>query len=65
MPGALWLDADALVAAALKDLSRGRVISTPSVRYKALMLVLRHAPRSGVRRVSRALSDRRSSSLPQ
>ena len=65
MPGALWLDADDLVEAALKDLSRGRVISTPSVRYKALMLVLRHAPRSGVRRVSKALSDRRSSSLPQ
>jgi short-subunit dehydrogenase len=65
MPGALWLDADALVEGALADLSRGRVISTPSLRYKALMLVARHAPRSGIRRVSRALSDRRRGSLPQ
>lgn len=63
MPGLLWLDADELVSGALKDLARGRVVSTPSVRYKALMLVVRHAPRSGVRRVSRALSDRRRSSL--
>lgn len=63
IPSALWLDADALVAEALKDLERGRVISTPSLRYKALMLVARHAPRSGVRRVSRALSGRRRSSL--
>jgi short-subunit dehydrogenase len=65
MPGALWLDADALVAGALRDLSRGRVISTPSARYKALMFVARHAPRSGIRRVSKALSSRRRSSLPQ
>jgi short-subunit dehydrogenase len=65
MPGVLWLDADELVAGALRDLSRGRVISTPSARYKALMLVARHAPRSGVRRLSKALSARRSSTLPE
>lgn len=63
MPAALWLDADALVEAALRDLGRGRVVSTPTLRYKALMLVARHAPRSGIRRVSRALSTRRRSSL--
>ncbi|RIX31198.1 SDR family NAD(P)-dependent oxidoreductase [Amnibacterium setariae] len=65
MPDALWLDADDLVAAALRDLLRGRVVSTPSARYKALMFVARHAPRSGIRRVSKALSDRRRSSLPE
>lgn len=65
MPGVLWLDADDLVAGALRDLSRGRVVSTPSARYKALMFIARHAPRSGIRRVSRALSDRRRSSLPE
>jgi hypothetical protein len=65
LPAALWLDADALVAAALRDLSRGRVVSTPSARYKALMFVARHAPRSGIRRVSRALTERRRSSLPE
>jgi len=64
MPDPLWLDADAVVAAALRDLGRGRVVSTPSLRYKALMLLARHAPRSGVRRVSKALTDRRRSSLP-
>jgi short-subunit dehydrogenase len=63
MPSALWLDADDLVEAALKDLSRGKVVSTPSARYKVLMAVARHAPRAGIRRVSRALSDRRRSSL--
>ena len=65
MPSALWLDADELVDAALKDLSRGRVVSTPSARYKALMLIVRHAPRGGVRWVSKALSDRRSSTVSQ
>ena len=65
MPSALWLDADDLVAAALRDLSRGRVVSTPSARYKALMFLARHGPRSGVRWVSKALSGRRSSSLPE
>ena len=63
MPSALWLDADDLVESALHDLSRGRVVSTPSLRYKALMLLVRHGPRSGVRRISRALSSQRSSSL--
>lgn len=64
IPGGLWIDADALVAAALADLARGRVVSIPTARYKALMLVARHAPRSGVRAVSRALSGRRRSTLP-
>lgn len=63
IPGALWLDADDLVAAALRDLARGRVVSIPSARYKALMFVARHAPRRGIRRVSRALSSQRGSSL--
>ncbi len=65
MPAALWLDADDLVEAALRDLSRGRVVSTPSLTYKALMLAVRHGPRGGVRRISRALSSRRSSSLAE
>jgi short-subunit dehydrogenase len=63
IPEALWIDADELVAAAMKDLVRGRVVSIPTVRYKSLMFLARHAPRGGVRAVSRALSGRRSSSL--
>jgi short-subunit dehydrogenase len=43
-PGWLWLDADAVVAECLRDVARGRAVSIPSRRYRALVLVLRHAP---------------------
>jgi uncharacterized protein len=63
IPEVLWIDADVLVAAALKDLVRGRVVSVPTVRYKTLMVLARHGPRGGVRAVSRVLSGRRRSTL--
>lgn len=63
IPEALWIDADALVADALRDLVRGRVVSIPTLRYKSLMFLVRHGPRSGIRAVSRALSGRRSGNL--
>jgi short-subunit dehydrogenase len=63
IPEALWIDADELVAGALKDLVRGRVVSVPTTRYKALTFLARHGPRGGVRAVSRVLSGRRSSNL--
>lgn len=59
-PEAAWLDAEDVVAAALADVRRGVVISTPSLRYKALSALLRVAPRSAVRAVGsyrRALPD--------
>ena len=56
IPEALWIDADALVADALRDLVRGRVVSIPTLRYKSLMFLVRHGPRGGIRAVSRALS---------
>jgi short-subunit dehydrogenase len=46
VPGWMWLDADKLVAAALADLSRGKSLSVPDPRYKALMGVVKMAPRS-------------------
>jgi uncharacterized protein len=55
----MWLDADALVAECLKDVAAGKVISIPSIRYKALILAARHAPRGMVRTVSRLLSSGR------
>jgi short-subunit dehydrogenase len=64
IPEALWIDVDDLVAAALRDLVRGRIVSIPTVRYRSLMFLARHAPRGGVRAVSRVLSGRRRSSLP-
>ncbi|SER57729.1 hypothetical protein SAMN04487983_1018119 [Streptomyces sp. yr375] len=46
IPGWLWLDADKLVAAALEDLARGRSLSIPDPRYKALMGVVKVMPRA-------------------
>ncbi|MFD9564752.1 SDR family NAD(P)-dependent oxidoreductase [Streptomyces sp. NPDC059994] len=45
IPGWLWLDADKLVSAALSDLARGKTLSIPDPRYKALMGVVKLAPR--------------------
>ncbi|MFJ8309114.1 MULTISPECIES: SDR family NAD(P)-dependent oxidoreductase [unclassified Streptomyces] len=45
IPGWLWLDADKLVAAALSDLARGKSLSIPDPRYKALMGAVKLAPR--------------------
>lgn len=45
IPGWMWLDADKLVAAALADLARGKTLSIPDPRYKALMGVVKVAPR--------------------
>ncbi|GLZ01589.1 SDR family NAD(P)-dependent oxidoreductase [Actinoplanes sp. NBRC 103695] len=59
IPGPLWLDATFVAEQALHDADRGRVISNPSVRYKALIWFARHLPRSAMRGVSRALSGRR------
>jgi short-subunit dehydrogenase len=59
IPEPLWLDADALVAECLDDVARGKVVSIPSRRYRALMLAVRHAPRSAVRTASRKLSSSR------
>ncbi|MFJ6751462.1 MULTISPECIES: SDR family NAD(P)-dependent oxidoreductase [unclassified Streptomyces] len=45
IPGWMWLDADKLVAAAMKDLTRGKSLSIPDPRYKALMGAVKLAPR--------------------
>jgi short-subunit dehydrogenase len=45
IPGWMWLDADKLVAAALSDLARGKSVSIPDPRYKALMGVAKVVPR--------------------
>lgn len=45
IPGWMWLDADKLVSSALADLARGRTLSVPDPRYKALMGVVKLAPR--------------------
>src|SRR3954447_21759793 len=46
IPRFLWLKPDALVAACLRDVAAGKVISIPSRRYRALIFAARHAPRT-------------------
>jgi short-subunit dehydrogenase len=53
IPGWLWLDADDVVRVALDDLRKGRAISVPSLRWKAVLLVSRLVPRGLVERVAR------------
>ncbi|WP_166981557.1 SDR family NAD(P)-dependent oxidoreductase [Paramicrobacterium fandaimingii] len=44
IPSWMWLDADAVVATALKDAGRGRAVSIPSLRYRALVSASRIVP---------------------
>jgi hypothetical protein len=59
MPQAGWIDVDDLVSQALRDVERGRTISVPTKRYKALVGLARHAPRPVVRAISGRISDAR------
>ena len=52
-PDLAWLNAEDVVAAALADVRRGVVISTPSLRYRAVSAAARIAPRSAIRAVGR------------
>ena len=47
--GPLWLDADRVVSDALADLARGKVVSVPSVQYKAIAAAVDLLPRALVR----------------
>ena len=53
VPRWMWLNSDKLVAAALADLERGRTVSVPSLRYKVLATLARHAPTSLVARAAK------------
>ena len=53
LPELAWLNADAVVSAALADVRRGAVISTPSLRYGVLAEVARLLPRAAIRAMSR------------
>ncbi|MFJ9628820.1 SDR family NAD(P)-dependent oxidoreductase [Streptomyces sp. NPDC091280] len=46
IPNWMWLDADKLVAAALTDLARGKSLSIPDPRYKALMGLVKVTPQA-------------------
>lgn len=59
IPGPLWLDADDVVGEALADVAKGKVVSIPSKRYKVLIFLLRHVPRSLVRAASTRINSSR------
>jgi uncharacterized protein len=44
LPGWVWLDADRVVDGCLADARRGRAISIPTLRYKALVSIMRRVP---------------------
>ncbi len=50
-PAWMWLAADRVVAEGLADVRSGVIISVPSKRYKALLLLVKALPRTVVRRV--------------
>lgn len=62
LPEPGWLPAEQVVRESLDHLAAGRVVSIPSRRYRVLTTVLRHAPRSLVRRGSNEVSRRRTRS---
>ncbi|GAA3449315.1 SDR family NAD(P)-dependent oxidoreductase [Dactylosporangium matsuzakiense] len=52
-PGWVWLDADTVVRAALRDLRRGRPVSVPGWINRVAVFGMRHAPRRLLHRVAR------------
>jgi short-subunit dehydrogenase len=50
LPSWLWLDADRIVAEGLADARRGKPVSVPSKRYKAIVGLVRLIPRPAVRK---------------
>ena len=59
IPNSMWLSAERLVSACLRDVERGKVVSMPTLRYKVLIGLVKHAPGSAVRAVSGAISSSR------
>ena len=53
VPDWMWLDPDAVVAQALRDLAAGRSLSVPTRRYQAAAAAARYAPPRLVHRVAR------------
>ena len=59
IPNFMWLDAEQLVSAALRDVDRGTVISIPTLRYRTLIGLARLAPKGAIRSFSGAISSSR------
>jgi short-subunit dehydrogenase len=59
LPERLWLNAHRVAQDALDDVAAGRVVSIPSLQYRALASVAGHLPRFVVRRISRGVATGR------
>jgi len=57
-PGWMWLDAADVARQGIRDCERGRVLSVPDLRYRALTMAAQHTPRRVLRSVSRRRSRR-------
>ncbi|WP_243225045.1 SDR family oxidoreductase [Microbacterium sp. CIAB417] len=53
IPSLMWLDADVVVREGLRDAARGRAVSIPSLRYKAIVALTKLLPASLTSRVAR------------
>jgi len=58
LPEFLWLDADRVVADALRDHRAGKVVSVPGLQYKAIVTASRLVPPNLTRRVTAAFTRR-------
>jgi short-subunit dehydrogenase len=58
VPEPLWLSADEVVAAGLRDHRRGKTISVPGAQYKTIVALTRIVPRTAVRRVGAVVRRR-------
>ncbi|MGH3740763.1 MAG: SDR family NAD(P)-dependent oxidoreductase, partial [Micromonosporaceae bacterium] len=58
IPDRMWLRAEDVVAAGLRDLRRGKLVSVPSVKYKAIVAVMRHLPHGLINRLTRDVRGR-------
>lgn len=59
IPGFLWLEADRVVADALRDVAKGKVRSVPSRRFSVIAFLAEHAPRPLVRRATAVIKGGR------
>jgi len=59
VPSFLWLQVDDVVSASLADISRGKLVIIPDLRYKAIVTAGRLIPRNLVRATARRLGGSR------
>ncbi|MGB3185745.1 MAG: SDR family oxidoreductase [Ornithinimicrobium sp.] len=59
LPERFWLDPHRVAQDALADIAAGKVISIPSIEYKAIVAGMRLVPRSVARGMARRMNERR------